>query len=352
MIRAALLCACALFAAGCGGGGDAAAPTPAATGPGLERLPPGWTQLATPPFHRASGAAVWTGSELVLWGGDTQADAHHHADGAAWDAATNRWTSVPDAGIAGRSQPAAVWTGDELLVWGGTASGPLGDGAAYDPATQTWRILPPAPLSPRVPVVGAWTGRELVVWGDERRDERVRDGAAYDPAANRWRPLAPAPEALNVATGVWTGTELVVVGATLDYANLADTKTAHALAYEPNDDRWRTLPAPPLSPQASTAALAGEDDVLAWDYELHATSWAGKVWREEAGLPLSFSECYPESASLPSGVVGWYCGRGALFEAGSREWTPIPERTGFSAGPIAAGPVALFVGPGLWAYQP
>ncbi len=92
--------------------------------------------------------------------------------------------------------------------------------------------------------------------------------------------------------------------------------------------------------------------MLAWDYELRAASWTGSAWREEAELPLSFSECYPESASLPNGVVAWYCGSGAFFEASSRDWIALPPRTGFSAGPVAAGPVALFAGPGLWAYRP
>ena len=355
MIRAALACACALLV-GCGENRDAAAPptgpTPAATGSALGRLPQGWTRLAPPPFHRASAAAVWTGSGLVLWGGDTQADARHHADGAVWDPETNSWTVLPEAPIVGRSQPSAAWTGEELLVWGGVANGPLGDGAAFDPVQERWRELPPAPLSPRVPAVGVWSGTEFLVWGDESRQERARDGAAYDPAEDRWRTIAPAPEALNLATGVWTGRELVVVGAALDDSNLADTRTAGTLAYDPEQDRWRTLPAPPLSPQASSAALTSEGDVLAWDYELRAASWTGSAWREEEELPLSFSECYPESASLPNGVVAWYCGSGAFFEASSRDWIALPPRRGFSVGPVAAGPVALFAGPGLWAYRP
>jgi hypothetical protein len=356
VIRAALACACVLLVAGCAQSRDAAAPpsepAPASTVSALDRLPQGWTRLAPPPLHRASAATVWTGSELILWGGDTQADAVHHADGARWDAETDAWTQVPDAPIAGRSQPASAWTGEELLVWGGTASGPLADGAAYDPATDAWRELPPAPLSPRVPVVGVWTGRAFLVWGDESREERARDGAAYDPATNRWRLITEAPESLNLATGAWTGRELVVVGSALDNSNRADTKTARALAYDPETDSWRSLPAPPLSPQASTAAPTAEGDVLAWDYELRAASWTGDEWRDEPALPLDFGECYPESATVPGGVVGWYCGVGAFFDAGRREWTPIPRRTGFFAGPVAAGPAVLFLGPGLWAYRP
>ncbi len=33
----------------------------------------------------------------------------------------------------------AVWTGNQMIVWGGPASDPLNTGGAYEPATDTWR---------------------------------------------------------------------------------------------------------------------------------------------------------------------------------------------------------------------
>ena len=118
---------------------------------------------------------------------------------------------------------------------------------------------PPAPLSARVPVATAWTGTELLVWGSTSRDAPgVRDGAAFYPRANRWRPIAPAPVALNLAgwpspSTVWTGRELVVVGALLDDNNAATRRHVIGLAYDPAADRWRRLPDVRLSPQASAA---------------------------------------------------------------------------------------------------
>jgi hypothetical protein len=320
----------------------------------LAKLPQGWTQLAWPPVNRASSAAVWAGTGLFVWGGDTQSDTTHHADGAFWDPVANRWSVVPDAPIPGRSQAAAVWTGREVLVWGGTSSQAHGDGAAFDPRARAWRELPYAPLSARVPLAGVWTGAEFIVWGDQDRREKVRDGAAYDPATDTWREIAPAPEALNQGAAVWTGSELIIVGAWLDGNNRGSTPTARALTYDPVADTWQTLPPPPLSPQASTVARVGNGDALAWDYELAAATWRSDApdWHEEPGLPLDFSECYPSSARVGRVVVGWYCGLGATFDPQRRTWTRIPRRSGFSAGPIAAGPVALFVGPGLFAYRP
>src|SRR5690606_31588462 len=56
--------------------------------------------------------------------------------------------------LSGREAAASVWTGTELLIWGGGAGGDadgrtFADGAAYDPATDTWRTLAPSPLPAR-----------------------------------------------------------------------------------------------------------------------------------------------------------------------------------------------------------
>lgn len=149
------------------------------------------------------------------------------------------------SGLAGRSGAASVWTGKELLVWGGSTQGPRGgalaDGAALDPSSNRWRPIPPAPIAGRADAAVAWAGREMVVaLGTDATGARLLDGAAFDPETNRWRPIAPQPfdGAFRPAT-VWTGTELVVVAS----ANGGPSATA----YDPAADRWRRLTAPPGS---------------------------------------------------------------------------------------------------------
>ena len=77
---------------------------------------------------------------------------------------------LPPAPISERSNPAVVWSGTEMIVWGGMDAdqATLDDGAAFDLATGTWRVIAPAPdrASP-VPAV-AWTGTEMLVWGGQR----------------------------------------------------------------------------------------------------------------------------------------------------------------------------------------
>ena len=362
MLRLSIVAVALSVGAGCAGS-TAVAPRPDPPPPlddrpalaAVERLETGWTRLAPPPSRRSSAALVWIGTGLVLWGGDSLNDGRHHADGSVWDPLADAWTPLPSSPLSGRSRPGAVWTGRELIIWGGLGPEPLEDGAAYDPAARAWRLLPPAPLDARAPVAAVWTGDEVLVWGDTSRERPAADGAAYDPETDAWRTIASAPAALNLATGVWTGDEVVVVGATLDNANRAETNTALALAYDPVADVWRRLPDPPFHPNATTAAATPDGEIVAWDYDLESATWhsaRGAEWRREADVPLDPSECYPTSATTTHAVVGWYCGRGAVFAPAERIWRELPARTGFHAGPVGVGPVAFFAGPGLWAYRP
>lgn len=161
--------------------GAPSTPTPATsgspTGVELSSFPEGWTELPAPPDIRSGAAQVWTGSQLLIWGGSSgwSDEQPPERDGMAFDASSNTWIAIPPAPIPGRSFPAYAWTGRELLIWGGwdgsyseEEPGTLSDGAAYDPATNQWRMLPPSGLTARAPLF-AWTGEELIVWGTSFR---------------------------------------------------------------------------------------------------------------------------------------------------------------------------------------
>jgi hypothetical protein len=133
---------------------------------GWPRLATGWTELAPPPIVRARATAVWTGTELFYWGGDTNYGGTEHEDGAMYEPGVDRWRPIAAAPISPRSGAGAVWTGSEVLVWGDGQ-----DGAAYDPAADRWRVIAAAPIPPEPPVAAVWTGGEMVVWGDRSRLE-------------------------------------------------------------------------------------------------------------------------------------------------------------------------------------
>jgi hypothetical protein len=219
-----------------------------------------------------------------VWGGWTR-DRRVHADGAAYDPRTGRWRPVPPAPQAQAftvgDDRAAVWTGRELLLWGGDtpvtgarADGAMrpGDGLAYDPAAGRWRRLRPPPGVPleRARAAG-WTGKELLVVDARAAELNATGGwlrgAAYDPAADRWRRLAPSPRLpsgeLLERTVLWAGTRLLV-WSFLDWpganATAAGEPDEVALwGYDPAADRWTVLP----SPSARTRPLLARS-ALAW----------------------------------------------------------------------------------------
>ena len=124
---------------------------------------------------RVQHSAVWTGREMVVWGGQPDLDSDPLTDGAAYDPAARTWRAVPAAPLVPRYDATVVWTGTGMLVFGGTSTGGdiLADGAAWDPATNRWRSLPSSPIGARDGAVVAWAGDRLVVWG----------GATVPPAA-------------------------------------------------------------------------------------------------------------------------------------------------------------------------
>ncbi len=224
---------------------------------------------------------VWTGREAIVWGGDGPGPTPRgtlFADGAAYDPLTGRWQRLPPAPLTPRIGADAVWTGTEMLIWGGFdalygASARLRDGAAYNPTTHRWRRLPPAPLPAGTGEVSVWTGRQFLLWvGDQGaaygpQTGPSSPGAAYDPLVNRWRRVSPAPHGVvefNRQLVVWTGSEVIApVPAPLPKnLNLCSPAggcgspqpAVQFAAYGPTSDRWRTLAPPPPSVEAMAVA--------------------------------------------------------------------------------------------------
>ena len=340
----------------------------------FEEVGPGWTKLEDPPDARTSAVSVWSGRQqsgrdLVYWSGESGSGTVTEADGFTWDPNTNAWSPMSDSPLEARAGSGAVFTGSEVVIWGGYGQWPqrLADGAAYDPATDTWRMLPPAPLAPASPVATVWTGEEVLVWGSTERLASSTEGAAYNPATDEWRKLPDAPAPINEGTAVWTGQdpskpqEMVIFGAQLNGNNNSKLDHAIGIAYNPKTNHWRELPNVDLSPNASAIAWTG-DEIVAWDYGLTAAAYspATNEWRELPRVPLDAYECYPTTEYIGGYVVAWYCGQAALFDIDRDKWTRIDTPRQIVAGdPVVAGEILLFAGAthetshnGLWLYAP
>ena len=99
---------------------------------------------------------------MIVWGGLGGSDFVN--TGGRYNPGTNGWTatSTTDA-PSGRGFHTAVWTGSEMIVWGGFGPGDLNTGGRYNPSTNSWRAT--ATLSDTPGYTAVWTGSEMIVWG-------------------------------------------------------------------------------------------------------------------------------------------------------------------------------------------
>jgi len=120
-------------------------------------------------------------------------------------------TSTTNAPAA-RQLHTAVWTGSEMIVWGGFNPGLLNTGGRYNPSTDSWvaTTTTGAPAA-RYVHTAVWTGSEMIVWGGYNGSSSYfNTGGRYNPSTNSWTATGTtnAPEARAGHTAVWTGSEM------------------------------------------------------------------------------------------------------------------------------------------------
>src|SRR5438105_15623846 len=79
-----------------------------------------WTSTTTmnAPATRTGHTAVWTGSEMIIWGGWNGLSSLFNS-GGKYDPVTNSWTATSSSNSpSGRYGHTAVWTGSEMIVRG------------------------------------------------------------------------------------------------------------------------------------------------------------------------------------------------------------------------------------------
>ncbi len=192
------------------------------------------------------------------------------AAATAGQLASGHWATIPMGPLGSRPGAGAVWTGKEVVVWGGmpTPWKLEHDAAAYNPSTRTWRMLPAWPLTPVSGATGVWTGSEIVFWGgvvptSGHEPDHSKITVAYRPDSDTWVRLADAPlREAAFPIGFWTGDRMVVFG------------SYDAASYDPATDAWHVIPPPqyPANPRGweedregwHVAVAAGPGRILAW----------------------------------------------------------------------------------------
>lgn len=189
---------------------------------------------------RVGHIAVWTGSQLLVYGG---AAGSHQAPpldtGLAYDPVEASWHDLAPSPVRLEwwQSLQGVWAGDQMLVAGRATDGSGIVVLSYEPGSDTWSTSPTLP-SDREAVGGVvWTGTELILaGGDEHYPDRT--AWAYSPETSQWRQLPDLPGS-DVAgiEGIWIGTEALFFGG-------FGGSTTPTLAYDPNTNSWRRLAIP------------------------------------------------------------------------------------------------------------
>jgi len=247
--------------------------------------------------------------------------------------------------------PVTAMSDEEILVWAGEAGSEeaiRSDGFAINIASGAVREIPPAPIAARSGATGVWTGSELIVCcgtgGADGTGTDTQSAAAWDPATGEWRTLARPPDtvARSYPTAVWTGTQMVVV-----------STGPGAASYDPTTDSWTVITPPPIGGRQPQATWTGSD-VVVWD-PVYGTAtvppsadvadrgwrWApgDDRWTELPPLPVGSRTRLGSMAWTGTHLVVWglsveddAVGVGARWRPGDSSWSPIA--------PAPQGPVA------------
>ena len=118
------------------------------------------TSLNGVPSGRAAHTAVWTGTEMIVWGGFNNGNLIR--TGGRYNPSTDSWTSTSITNApAARGSHTAVWSDSEMIIWGGCTAVGFGctnfanTGGRYNPSTDSWT----SPASPMLPLADGSTLR-------------------------------------------------------------------------------------------------------------------------------------------------------------------------------------------------
>jgi len=183
-----------------------------------------WTAINTvsTPIARVSHSAIWTGSEMIVWGGDVSSSNYYNTNsGARYNPTNDSWTAISVTGApTARSAHSAVWTGSEMIIWGGLISNPgttmpFNTGGKYFPNTNTWVTISTtnAPEA-RSSQSTIWTGTDMIVWGGFSKSANLNSGGIYNPKSDSWTTISStsAPSVRRYHSAIWTGSEMIIWG--------------------------------------------------------------------------------------------------------------------------------------------
>jgi hypothetical protein len=225
-----------------------------------------WTATTTTnaPTAREAHTAVWTGSEMIVWGGAADVVTN---TGGRYNPSTNSWiaTSTVNAPEA-RYFHTAVLSGEMIVFGGAGIRGFLNTGGRYNPGMDSWTATTTinAPTE-RDFHTATWTGSEMIVFGGGGNTGFLNTGGRYSPGIDSWTATSTtnAPAARFQHTAVfWTGGEMIVWGGQGDAGAL---RTGGRYCAQADSPTPTPTPPPQITLSATGRKVNGVDTVrLTW----------------------------------------------------------------------------------------
>ncbi len=318
-----------------------------------------WRPMQSPPAAlegRACSSAVWTGTEALVWGGNS-ASVRALRSGARYDPIHDRWTPMSgfdDAALIARGCAFSLWIDGSfgmgrMLIWGGHNEDNDVEQqrqlVMYDPATDRWDLRGAAG-APHGAWGGSivWTGKQIVVWSGGYKGFSLRPatGGTYDPSSGQWSAVSAtnAPGARHDAITAWTGERMLVWG-----GRGVNNAPSTGGAYDPQTDLWSSLPQDGAPTTADGYGAWTGTELLAWSGKGGRYDPRTDAWRPMAsdGGPSARSG----GASVWTGrdliiwsgddsATGQVVADGARYDLAQDRWLPLPQEGAPSARAWAA----------------
>jgi len=275
---------------------------------------------AGPLDPRLSADLIWTGEEMIVWGGKQARDGLTTlVDGAAFNPDTDEWRSIASFPLQGPQATRAVWGDGEMIVV--SPNGTFG----YDPVSDSWRTIGNGV------VPSEWHDRMLYfegkvyLWVGKRQIHEVTIGTG------EWRILEP-PGPISGSVGAHFSV-LRVVGGHLIAITLDGGVCFGKHFWQWDGNTWDALSDFSLATNeysdcstANQSASVGNQLVI-WEEESHPSATYSPTsgqWRELPPIPLGGME--GATGPVPMGIDHFLVprwGDAAIFDATSEEWTRV-----------------------------
>ena len=85
-------------------------------------------------------------NDAPICAGEMQGTYVNWDDGGRYNPVANTWIRIGGTGYpppSPREYHSAVWTGSEMIIWGGFGGGQFDDGGRYDPVLNRWQPIAP-----------------------------------------------------------------------------------------------------------------------------------------------------------------------------------------------------------------